>query len=184
MQRGADKKRFTVDELFRMEEAGLFQDERVELIHGEIYLMPKGSRHQARVDRLNALLASTIGTRAIVRIQGPLFVDNYNLPEPDTMLLKPLPDFYENKHPSPEDVLLLIEIADSSMERDRDVKLALYAIAGIQEYWIEDIQTNALLAFRNPIQDHYETMLTFHRGETIAPLSFPNIQLSVDEMLG
>ena len=139
MQPSADKKLFTVDELYRMEEAGLFQDERVELLHGEIFLMPSGSRHQARVDRLNVLLVSTIGTRAIVRIQGPLFVDNYNLPEPDAMLIKSRPDFYEHKHPGPEDVLLIIEIADSSLERDREVKLALYAIAGIREYWIEDI---------------------------------------------
>jgi Uma2 family endonuclease len=139
MQPSADKKLFTVDELYRMEEAGLFQDERVELLHGEIFLMLSGSRHQARVDRLNVLLVSTIGTLAIVRIQGPLFVDNYNLPEPDAMLIKSRPDFYEHKHPGPEDVLLIIEIADSSLERDREVKLALYAIAGIREYWIEDI---------------------------------------------
>src|SRR6266581_4557715 len=131
MQPRTDKKLFTVDELSRMEEAGLFQDERVELINGEIFLMPTGSRHQARVDRITALITRAVGSRAIARIQGPLFVDRYNLPEPDVMLIKPRPDFYEHKHPGPEDVLLLIEIADSSLERDRETKLALYAMAGI-----------------------------------------------------
>jgi Uma2 family endonuclease len=168
MQPSADKKLFTVDELYRMEEAGLFQDERVELLHGEIFLMPSGSRHQARVDRLNVLLVSTIGTRAIVRIQGPLFVDNYNLPEPDAMLIKSRPDFYEHKHPGPEDVLLIIEIANLSLERGREVKLALYAIAGIREYWIEDIQADNLLVFRDPIEDHYNTIRKFQRGQTLA----------------
>jgi Uma2 family endonuclease len=184
MQPSADKKLFTVDELSRMEEAGLFQDERVELIHGEIFLMPTGSRHQARVDRLTALLVSAVGARAIVRIQGPLFVDKYNLPEPDAMIIKSRPDFYEHKHPAPEDVVLLIEIADSSLDRDREVKLALYAIAGVREYWIEDIQADVLLVFRDPVEDHYQTTLTFHRGQTLAPLLLPEIHWSVDEVLG
>src|SRR6186997_217043 len=95
MEFSTDKKLFTVDELSRMEEAGLFQDERVELIHGELFLMPTGSRHQARVDRATALVTAAIGSRAIARIQGPLFVDKYNLPEPDLMLVKARADFYE-----------------------------------------------------------------------------------------
>jgi Uma2 family endonuclease len=184
MQPSADKKLFTVRELSRMEEAGLFQDERVELIHGEIFLMPTGSRHQARVDRLTALLGSNVSGRAIVRIQGPLFLDNYNLPEPDAMLIKSRPDFYEHKHPGPEDVLLIMEIADSSLERDREVKLALYAIAGIRECWIEDIQADTLLVFRDPMEDHYHTILKFQRGQTLAPLALPEVQFSVDGILG
>jgi Uma2 family endonuclease len=167
-----------------MEEAGLFQDERVELIHGEIFLMPTGSRHQARVDRLNALFTSMMATRAIVRVQGPLLVDDYNLPEPDVMLMKPRSDFYEHQHPRPSDVILVVEIADTSMERDREVKLALYAIAGIQEYWIEDIQAEQLLVFRNPAKDHYETALTFHRGQTVALSTMPDVQVNVADVLG
>lgn len=180
----SDKKLFTVYELYRMEQAGLFRDERVELIHGEILLMPKGSRHQARVDRLNALLAARVGSRAIARIQGPLFVDNYNLPEPDAMLIKPRSDFYEQKHPGAEDVILLVEISDSSLERDREVKLALYAIAGIQEYWIEDVQADVLFVFRNPAGDHYKTALTFHHGEAVAPVALPDIKFGVSDILG
>src|SRR5262245_50137544 len=124
MQPGTHKKLFTVDELYRMEEAGLFQSERVELVKGEIFLMPPGSRHQARVDRVNSLMTRLVGPRAIVRIQGPLFVDQYSLPQPDVTLIKPRADFYEHKHPQPDDVLLIIEIADSSLEYDREVKLA------------------------------------------------------------
>jgi Uma2 family endonuclease len=184
MQSSMDKKLFTVSELLRMDEAGLFRDERVELIHGEILLMPKGSRHQARVDRITALFARTLSDRAIFRVQGPLLVDNYNLPEPDAMLMKPRTDFYESQHPRPEDVLLLVEVADSSIQRDREVKLALYAIAGIREYWIEDVLKDALLIFREPAGDKYEACLTLHRGDTASPLCFPDIQFKVDEILG
>jgi Uma2 family endonuclease len=184
MQPSADKKLFTVDELYRMEEAGLFQDESVELIQGEIFLMPKGSRHQARVDRLNALFTAAAASRAITRIQGPLFIDKYNLPEPDLMLLKLRTDFYEHKHPAPDDVLLLIEVAESSLERDREVKSALYSIAGIQEYWIEDVQADVLLVFRDPSKDVYQTVLVFNRGQMVAPLALSEVQLSVGAMLG
>jgi len=100
------------------------------------------------------------------------------------MLIKPRSDFYEQKHPSSEDVILLVEISDSSLERDREVKLALYAIAGIQEYWIEDVQADVLLVFRNPARDHYLTALTFHRGERVAPVALPDIQFGVSDMLG
>jgi Uma2 family endonuclease len=184
MQPSVDKKLFTVNELYRMEEAGLFRNERVELIHGEIFLMPKGSRHQARVDRLNALFSTAIGSRAITRIQGPLFVDNYNLPEPDLMLLQSRSDFYEHKHPAPHDVLLLIEVAESSLERDREVKSALYAIAGIREYWIEDVQSDALVVFRHPVRDTYQTNLIFKRGLTVAPLAMPDVHFQVAAILG
>ena len=168
MQSSMDKKLFTVDELLRMDEAGLFRDERVELIHGEI----------------TAVFARRLGDRAIFRIQGPLLVDSCNLPEPDAMLLKPRTDFYESEHPRPENILLLVEVADSSIERDREVKLALYAISGIQEYWIEDVLRDALLIFRDPAGDKYETCLTLNRGDTASPLSFPDIQFKVDEILG
>lgn len=184
MQSSMDKKLFTVDELLRMDEAGLFSNERVELIHGEILLMPKGNRHQARVDRITALFARKLGDRVIVRIQGPLLVDNYNLPEPDAMLVKPRVDFYESGHPRPEDILLLMEVADSSIQRDLEVKLALYAISGIREYWIEDVVKDALLVFRDPAGDQYKTCLTLHRGDSVCPLSFPDIQFKVDEILG
>jgi Uma2 family endonuclease len=184
MQPKTDKKLFTVDELSRMEEVGLFENERVELINGEVFLMPDGSRHQSRVDRANALFTRVLGSRVIARIQGPLFLDKYNSPKPDVMLVKFRPDFYEHRYPAPEDVLLLIEIADSSIDRDREVKLALYAIAGIQEYWIEDVQRDELLVFRDPIDDSYQTMLTFHRDQTVAPLAFPDIQFSVGDLLG
>ena len=184
MQTRSDKKLFTVAELIRMEEAGLFQNERVELIHGEIFLMSTGSRHQARVDRLNALLTRAIGGRAIARIQGPLLVGEYCMPEPDAMLIQPRADYYELHHPTPVDVMLLIEIADSSLERDLEVKLALYAISGIQEYWIEDVQQDALLVFRDPVEDRYETCLTLRRAEAIVPRSFPDVQFSIDEILG
>ena len=100
------------------------------------------------------------------------------------MLIKSRSDFYEHEHPGSTDVILLVEIADSSVERDREVKLALYAIAGVREYWIEDIRANELLVFRNPLNDHYETVLTFRSGQTISPTALPEIQFSVADILG
>ncbi len=173
-----------MDELYRMDEAGLFPDRKVELLHGEIFLMPQGSRHQSRVDRLNVLLTSAFNGKAIARIQGSLFIDEYNLPEPDAMLIRLRSDYYEAGHPRPADVFLLVEISDSSLDRDLEVKLALYAISGIREYWIEDVQENALLVFRDPVEDDYKTRLTLHRGKTVSPLAFPDIHFKVEEILG
>jgi Uma2 family endonuclease len=181
---GTEKKLFTIDELDRMEAAGLFEEERVELVHGEIFLMPKGSRHQSRVDRLTDLVTRLVRSRAIVRVQGPLFIDKYNLPEPDLMLLERRADFYERSHPTPEDVLLLVEVSDSSIEHDRDLKVMLYAIAGVREYWIEDIHAGELLVYRDPANDGYKTSLAFQRGQSIRPLEFPDIDVSVDSILG
>ena len=184
MQSRMDKKLFTVEELHRMEDAGLFQDERVELVNGEILLMPTGSRHQARVDRLTALFTRSLGGRVIARIQGPLLVDHYNLPEPDVMLLKLRGDYYEEKHPGSADVLLLIEVVDSALERDLEVKLAVYAISGIQEYWIENVHQDVVLVFRDPSGDAYRDCRTLHRGETISPAAFPEFTITIEEILG
>ena len=99
------KRLFTVDELLQMDKAGLFRNQHVELIHGEIFLMSKGNRHQARVDRVTDLFGHSFRGRANLRGQGPLLVDQYNLPEPDIMLIRWRADFYESAHPGPQDVL-------------------------------------------------------------------------------
>ena len=184
MERKTQKRLFTVDELYQMDKAGLFRNQRVELIGGEIFLMSKGNRHQARVDRVTDLFAHVFRGRAILRGQGPLVVDRYNLPEPDIMLIRWREDFYESGHPGPQDVYLLLEISDSSIEHDLDVKLAVYAIAGIGEYWIEDIQGDVLLVFRDPEGDAYRTKLTFRRGHSIACRAFADIPVKVDDLLG
>jgi Uma2 family endonuclease len=113
--------RFTVDDFHRMGEAGIFsEDDRVELLDGEIIEMtPIGSRHAACVDRLNRLLTSRLGTAAIVRIQSPVRLDDRSEPQPDITVLQSRTDFYEQAHPGPQDILLLIEVMDRSGELDR-----------------------------------------------------------------
>jgi Uma2 family endonuclease len=184
METKISKRFFTVDELYRMEGAGLFKNQNVELIGGEIFLMPKANRHQSRVDRANDVFMHAFGKTVLLRVQGPLLIDDYNLPEPDIQVVRRRADYYDSAHPTPKDVFLLLEIADSSMTHDRDVKLALYAISGVTEYWIEDIQRDVILVFRDRSGDTYKTRLTFCRGDSVSTLAFPDIQFKVDDILG
>jgi Uma2 family endonuclease len=184
MESKTEKRLFTVDELYRMDEVGLFRNQTIELVYGEIFLMSKGRRHQSRVDRATDVLMDAFGRVALLRVQGPLLIDSYNLPEPDIQLVRRRSDYYDSEHPGPKDIFLLLEISDSSLAHDRDVKLALYAISGVSEYWIEDIQQDAILVFRDPSGDTYKTQLTFRRGESLSALAFAGIQLRVEDFLG
>jgi Uma2 family endonuclease len=186
MQVEPRKKLFTVEQFYRMGEAGVFsRDERVELINGEIILMsPIGGRHQARVDRVTALFAKSFGGRAIVRVQGPIHLDEYNLPQPDIVLLKPRDDFYESGHPRPGDIFLAMEIAETSLRYDLNQKLSVYAISGVPEYWIEDIDRDEILAHRSPSQDTYDDCFTVRRGGTLSPAAFPDVTFKAEQILG
>ena len=121
--------RFTTTEYDRMAEAGVLgEDDRVELIEGEILEMsPMGRRHAACVDRLTRLLVRGVGDAAIVRVQNPIVLSDHNEPQPDLALLRPRVDFYTAEHPGPEDALLVVEVSDSSVEYDRQIKVPLYA---------------------------------------------------------
>src|SRR6476659_3569905 len=131
----------TVTEYHRMGEVGILGDrDRVELIEGELVAMsPIGSYHHGTVNKLNHALVQAVGERAVVSVQGPVRLDEFSEPEPDLALLKPRPDFYRDAHAGPADVLLLIEVADTSLNYDRAVKRALYARHTIQELWIVDL---------------------------------------------
>jgi Uma2 family endonuclease len=181
---GTSRKLFKVDDLYRMDEAGIFSNERVELVNGEIFLMPIGSRHSARVERARDLFARCFSGRAAVRSQNPVWIDDYNLPQPDLVVAKLREDYYEAQHPRVEDTFLLLEISDSSIEYDREVKLAVYAISGIREYWIEDISNDLLIVFCDPEGDRYRTCLSFRRGDVCASLAFPDIQIRIEDLLG
>src|SRR5438552_12280642 len=136
------RRRFTVEEYHRMAEAGILsEDDRVELIEGEIVQMsPIGPRHSACVDRLNALFTSRLRRRAIVRVQNPIVLSRWTEPQPDLTLLRPRADFYAERHPGPADVLLAVEVAETSGVYDRGTKLALYARARIPEVWLVDVR--------------------------------------------
>jgi Uma2 family endonuclease len=149
--------RLTVADYYRMGEAGVFApDARVELIEGEVIDMaPIGSRHGSAVKRLNTLLTSALGSRVVVAVQDPLRLSDLSEPEPDLMLLKPRADFYAGAHPTAAEVLLLIEVADTSARYDREVKLPLYARHGVPEVWIVDLDARLLRFFRSPAGDVY-----------------------------
>jgi Uma2 family endonuclease len=179
------RRRFTVDDCYKMVEAGILrEDERVELIRGEIIQMsPIGTRHAAAVDRGNRAFVRLAGDGAIVRIQSTTVLDEFCAPEPDIALLRPREDFYVHKHPAGPDILLIVEIADSSLEYDTSVKVEIYSILGVQEYWVADLRNNRLLAYSDSKGDGYLTVREFHRGDVLAPLLLPDCQLSIDILL-
>jgi len=144
-----ERRLFTAEEYFRMGEAGILQeDDRVELIEGEIVEMsPIGSRHAACVNRLVKLFVREVGDSGIVGAQNPVLLPDYSGPQPDVAVLRLREDFYAEAHPTPGDVLLLIEVSDTTLRYDREVKLPLYALAGILEVWIVDLQNGEILTY-------------------------------------
>ena len=186
METEVTKKLFTVDEYHRMGEAGIFtEDDRVELIEGEIVQMsPIGNRHAACVDRACYFLNSALKDRALVSIQNPVRLDNYSEPQPDVIVLKPREDFYARTGRGPEDVLLMIEVSDTTLRYDSNIKVPLYAASGVPEVWVEDLQNDVILVYRDPSHRLYQTTLTRRHGETITCLAFPDVTLAVNDLLG
>ena len=135
-----------------MAEVGILDpDSRTELIDGEILdVAPPGSLHAGTVMQLNRLLQQAVGDRAIVSIQNPILLGRYSEPQPDCALARPRKDFYRSGHPQPDDLLLVIEVADSSLRFDRDVKSALYARHGVPELWLIDVRAKRLTRYRDP----------------------------------
>jgi Uma2 family endonuclease len=176
---------FTVEEYHRMAEAGILsEDDRVELIEGELVTMsPIGSRHAACVARLTALLFPVEG-RGILWVQNPIRLGARSEPQPDVTLLRYRPDFYASAHPGPEDVLLVVEVAETSADADRSLKIPLYARYGIPEAWLVDLLEEHIEIYRHPTPQGYRSLHIAHRGETVSPTALPDLELSVDEILG
>lgn len=178
--------RFTVDDYYKMVEAGILdEDARVELIEGEVVEMsPIGKKHIAEVDHLTHLFVLGLGEKAVVRVQGPIRLSQYSQPEPDLLLLRWRADFYADIDAGPEDVLLLVEVADSSLAYDRDVKVSLYARSGIPEFWLFDISDKSIRIHRGPEAQGYREVFTVRGGERLSPRAFPEIVLTAGEILG
>ena len=178
--------RFTVDEYHEMARAGaLAEDARVELIEGEIVDMtPIGFRHAATVDLLTRWLVQGCGNRAVVRVQGPIRLSAHSEPQPDLAVLKPRDDFYRTTAAAPDDILLLVEVGDSSLPYDRTIKLPLYARAGIREAWLVDLVRDRVEVFSDPGPDGYRRSETRERGAALVPGAFPDLSLPVDALLG
>ncbi|HUF73627.1 MAG TPA: Uma2 family endonuclease [Gammaproteobacteria bacterium] len=168
---------FTVTDYYRMAEVGiLIPGERVELIEGEIIDMPPiGSRHAGTVNHLSRILQRAVGDNAIVQVQNPIRLSEYSEPEPDIALVLPRVDFYKSAHPGPGDVLLVIEVADTTLVYDRTIKAPLYARHGIPECWIVDVEGRKLERYRAPHELTYVLVDRPDLGETIAPAALPNV---------
>ena len=169
-----------------MGEAGIFkQSDRLELIAGEIIEMsPIGLRHAACVRRLGTLFNQKLAGGAIVDSQNPVVLNNTSEPQPDVALLKLNADFYETAHPRPVDCFLLVEVADSTINYDREVKIPLYAKNGIIEAWVIDVNGEAIEVYRQPGVNGYQFFNRFIRGQTVTVGAFANINFTVDEILG
>lgn len=178
------RKRFTVEQYHQMIESRILtENDRVELIQGEILQMsPVGRRHAACVDRLVELLVLQLASRAIVRVQNPIQLNNNSEPQPDLALLRRRPDFYSQGHPSPVDILLIIEVSDSSADYDRQVKVPVYAQDGIREVWLVDLNAQIIEVYRESSGNEYQVKQKFSCGQTVSPLSFPEFSLSVEQI--
>lgn len=180
------KHRFTVEEYDRMAQGGVFrEDDRIELLEGEIVEMsPIGSRHASCVDRLNRLFSQRGEERAIVRVQNPICLDEHSEPQPDLALLKPRDDFYAQAHPGPGDVLLVVEVAETSAGYDREVKLPLYARAGISEVWLVDLAAGCVEIYQAPSAQGYGERRQVQPGDHLSPQACPDLDLVVDDIVG
>ena len=175
----------TADEFQRMAETGVFSEgERLELIRGEIVEMtPIGKRHFGCVRRLNYRLNRRLGARAVVDIQNPLWLgDHQSNVYPDAIVLQQ--GFLSDEMPKPKDLFLVIEVADSSLAYDRDVKIPLYAESGIPEAWLVDLNSKTIFSYRQPSRRGYQEVRQYRRGDAISIQAFPDVQFAVDEILG
>jgi Uma2 family endonuclease len=178
--------RFTVADYYRMAEAGLLdEDDRVELLGGQVVDMsPIGPAHASAVDACGeAFAALVVARRVTVRVQNPLALGEYDEPQPDVAVVRPRPDRYATGHPGAADVLLLVEVAETSLARDQWAKAAIYAAVGIREVWVLNLPERALEVYREPTPAGYQDRQTHQRGERVAPLAFPELALAVADLL-
>ena len=174
-----------VSQYHRMGEAGVFEgNERVELIEGEIVEMaPIGGAHAGTTNDLNQMLVVATGDRALVTVGNPVRLDRYNEPQPDFALLRRRADSYRSSHPTAAEVLLLIEVADSSLRYDRKVKLPLYARHGVPELWIVDLEGGTVEVCREPRGDGYAASSHVAPGDVLEPALLPGVRIAVTDII-
>lgn len=177
--------RFTTEEFEKMAAAGVFgDDQRVELIEGEVVEMtPIGDVHGACVDRLTRWLVLGVGERGQVRIRGAVRIGRYSEPQPDVLVLAPRGDDYQSGNPREVDVLLLIEVADSSLDKDRNYKRPVYERERVREIWIVGVNGEAVEVEVLQPDGSWKTAL-YRRGDTVSPSAFPDVVIDVDCLLG
>lgn len=181
------KRLLTNEEYHHMLGAGILaEEERVELIHGEILEMsPIGNRHAACLRRLLRLLTPVLGPDVMLDVQNPIHLpEEKSEPQPDLVLLRSREDSYASQPPTAEDILLLIEVADRSLAYDRDVKVPLYAHSGIPEVWLVDLAGGSIVVHRRPREEGYADIQSLYPGDTLSPAGLPGARISVGAILG
>jgi len=178
-------RRFTTEEYYKLLEVGILsEDDHVELIEGEILVMtPKGIKHAAGSTRLTNYFPRKLAGRAIVRIEQPIHLSDDSEPEPDLVLAAPADDFYDYHHPTPKEVLLAMEIANSSLAFDRSEKGLLYARAGIIQYCILNLRERTLEDYRLPSRRGYRSKHVYTEGQSLTLVAFPEFKVKVAELL-
>ena len=177
---------WTVKDYHCMVDAGILQpDESVELIAGQILrkMSPQNSRHSAAITRTDRLLRQRLGGQVLVRLQLPIELHNYSEPEPDLAIVQPDPLDYDDRHPTATNVYLIIEVSDSTLTRDLDLKAKDYAASGIKDYWVLDVNKRQLHVFRHPTAAGYQSEQIFSAAQFVVPLRFPDCRIGVAEML-
>jgi Uma2 family endonuclease len=175
--------KWTLDDYHRMIEVGLLDNRHVELLNGEIIEMPpEGPEHAYLGDESGTYLSQLLGDRAKVREGRPITLPNNSEPEPDLAIVRPLGRIYRQRHPYAEDVFWLIELANTSLAKDLEIKGRAYATAGIEDYWVVNLKNRNLKVFREPVDGDYTRQLTLTTGE-IHPLAFPDVTISGQRLL-
>jgi Uma2 family endonuclease len=180
------RRALTVAEYHRMGEVGILtEDDRVELIEGELIAMsPIGSAHSGTVNALTHLLVRVVGDRGVVGVQNPVQLDDLSEPQPDFSILKPREDFYRRATPRPHEVLLIIEVADSSLAYDRGVKKSLYARHGIPEFWIVNLAAGEVEVCKTPEGGLYASVSRVGPDGVLEPQLLPGATIAVAALLG
>lgn len=185
MSIGLIRRRFTVAEYYCMGEAGILPpDERTELIEGEVFVMPPiGPGHAEGGSRAERTFYRYVGDQAIIRSQYPIRLPNDSEPQPDIVLARLRPEGYRAAHPGPEDILLVVEISDTTLASDREKKLPLYARAGILEAWLMNLPDDRIEVYRDPAPEGYRSITLVPRDGTVTPLAFSGVIIPCAELL-
>lgn len=180
------RKLFTTNEYRMMFDAGVLdEDSRVELLDGEIIEMsPIGPRHASCVDRLTLLLIQALAGQAIVRVQNPIHLGEFSEPQPDLTIARARSDYYARSLPVTADILIAIEVADTSVEKDRGAKIPAYARAGLQEAWLVDLLNDRVEIYSQPLNGIYQEVRIVQRGQDLVSKTIPQLILQADDIIG
>jgi Uma2 family endonuclease len=175
------RRKLSVSDFHRMGEAGILgEDDRIELIDGEkIERAPIGSLHASKVNLLSRTLHLAVGDDASISVQNPIALPPRDEPQPDIVLLRPRTDYYRDSLPSAADILLLIEVADTTLRYDREIKMPLYARHGIVEAWLVDLQSESVIVHRQPAHEGYLDNSNATSGAAISPLALPDVRFDL-----